>query len=96
MKIEDFILTDEICRYYRVEEKFILALHDSELIHLETKERKYYLPLAEIKEFEKMRRLHYEMNINIEGLEAIQNLLETVRRLQHEKRSLENRLRLFE
>ncbi|HLS31421.1 MAG TPA: chaperone modulator CbpM [Flavobacteriaceae bacterium] len=96
MNLEDFILTDEICTHYRVEETFILALHEHDLIHLAVVERKYYLPIEQIGEFEKMRRLHYEMNINLEGLEVVKNLLDKVNRLNQEKLRLENRLRLYE
>lgn len=96
MNLEDFILTDEICTHYRVEETFILALHERDLIHLAIVERRRYLPIEQISEFEKMWRLHYEMNINLEGLEAVKNLLDKLSRLKQEKLSLENRLRLYE
>lgn len=96
MNLEDFILADEICLRYRVEENFIFALHESELIHLRVFEKRYYLPIEQIKDFEKMRRLYYEMEINLEGLEAIKNLLDTIHQLQKEKLQLENRLRLYE
>lgn len=96
MNLEDFIRTDEICTHYRVEETFILALHEHELIHLAVVERKRYLPIAQINEFEKMRRLHYEMDINLEGLEAVKNLLDKLDELKQEKVRLENRLRLYE
>lgn len=96
MNLEDFILTDEICTHYRVEETFILALDERELIHLTIVERKRYLPIDQITEFERMRRLHYEMDINLEGLEAVKDLLNKVVRLKQEKQRLENRLRLYE
>src|SRR5699024_5625259 len=96
MTLDDLILTDDICTHYHVHETFIRALDESEIIHLKTIERKRYLPVDEIKEFEKMRRLHYQMDINLVGLEAIKNLLETIKDLQREKRRLENRLRLYE
>lgn len=96
MNLKEYILTDKIRVHYHVEEDFLRALHESELIHIEIFECKPYLPISEINEFEKFRRLHYDMEINIPGLEAIQNLLETIHRLQEEKQQLQNRLRLFE
>lgn len=96
MKFDKLILTDDICTHYHVEHTFIRALHESGIIHLTTVERREYLPVEKIGEFEKMRRLYYEMDINLEGLEAIQNLLEKVQDLQQEKQRLKNRLRLYE
>lgn len=96
MNLEDFILTDEICTHYRVEETFILDLHERDLIRLTVVGRKRYLPIEQIRDFEKMRRLHDEMNINLEGLEAVKNLLDKLNRLKKEKIKLENRLRLYE
>lgn len=96
MKSESWILTEEICSYYRVEETFIQALHENELIHLKVEERKTYFPMEEIRSFERLRRLHYEMNINLEGLAAISELLGKVKKLRQENRQLKNRLRLYE
>jgi uncharacterized membrane protein len=96
MNFENLILTDDICTHYHVEHRFIHALSESGIIQLEIVERKEYLPVKHISEFEKMRRLYYEMDINLEGLEAIQSLLEKVQRLQRDKQELKNRLRLYE
>ncbi len=96
MSIKNLISTEEICTHYRVEQQFIHTLHQSEIIQIEIVEKKKYLPLSQMDIFEKMRRLHYEMGINMEGLEAVQTLLNRVEELQQEKRILENRLRLYE
>lgn len=96
MNFENWILTDDLCTYYRVEQKFIEDLHESELIHLRVYERRYYLSMDEIGEFERMCRLHYEMEVNLEGLEVIRNLLDSVRQLQDQNRRLQNRLGRYE
>ena len=41
-----------------------------------TVEKTDYVHCDKISDFEKLRRLHYDLNINLEGLEAIENLLE--------------------
>lgn len=96
MKSDDFIFIDDICTHYQVKQTFIHALHESDIIHLKAVKRKYYLPVKEINEFEKMRRLHYEMDINLEGLAVVQNLLTKIEKLQFDKHHLKNRLRLYE
>lgn len=96
MKYEEWILIDEICVHYQVEQSFLEALNENEMIHLKRVAQKTYLSMEEIGHFEKMRRLHYEMNINLEGLEVIQLLLDKMSRLKNENRQLRNRLRIFE
>jgi len=50
----------------------------------------------EIQTIEKMIRLHYDLEINLEGIEAISHLLKRVDGLQEELTSLKNRLSLYE
>ncbi|WP_372920357.1 chaperone modulator CbpM [Salegentibacter sp.] len=96
MNLEDLIPTEEICTRYKVEHTFISSLSQSGLIRIVTVEKTEYVPSEEITEFEKLRRLHYELNINIEGLEAIYHLLKQVEKLQKQNRKLKNRLGLYE
>ena len=43
-----------------------------------------------------MIRLHYELDINIEGIDAISHLLQRVDQLQDELRIMKNRLSRYE
>lgn len=96
MNVEDWILTEDLCTHYRVEKQFIRALRDNDMLEIHTIERREYIPARQIREFERMRRLYYEMHINMEGLEVVRNLLERIGTLQHEKQALLNRLNLYE
>jgi chaperone modulatory protein CbpM len=49
----------------------------------------------ELGDMERMIRLHYELDINYAGLEAIHHLLERVREMQKELNQLRNRLGNF-
>lgn len=92
----EYIEVKEICVVYQVEHQFIEQLRDSGLLELVLIEQKHYLPYQFIPRFEKLRRLHYELQINIEGLEAIENLLERVEKLQEQNRQLKNKLSIYE
>ena len=96
MNLEDLIPTEEICTRYNVERTFISSLSQSGLIKIVTVEKTEYVPSAEITEFERLRRLHYELDINLEGLEAVYHLLKQVEKLQKQNRKLKNRLGLYE
>jgi hypothetical protein len=45
---------------------------------------------------EKIVRLYYDLDINIEGIDAVINLLQRMEDMQHEIVLLKNRLRLYE
>jgi hypothetical protein len=43
-----------------------------------------------------MIRLHHELDINVEGVEAISHLLMLIEKMQEELTVVKNRLRLYE
>ncbi|MGB8704481.1 MAG: chaperone modulator CbpM [Gillisia sp.] len=96
MNLEDLIPTEEICTRYKVEYTFIRSLSESGLLETVIIEKKDYVPSDRISDFERFRRLHYELDINLEGLEAINHLLDQVKKLQKKNRQLSNRLNLYE
>lgn len=96
MNLENWVTTDDLCAHYRVESRFVQDLHNNGLIEMHTIERHKCIPVDQISEFERMRRLHYDMHINVEGLEVVKNLLEKIDELQREKQALLNRIRLYE
>ncbi len=96
MNLNDLIAIDELCIRYKVELTFIKSLSESGLIEMISLEQKEYLHCDKITEFEKMHRLYHDLNINMEGLEAIQHLLEKLKELQKTNLKLKNRLNLYE
>jgi hypothetical protein len=96
MNLNDLIAIDELCIRYKVEYTFIRSLSESGLIEMISLEQTEYLHCDKISEFEKMHRLYHDLNINLEGLEAIQHLLEKLKELQKTNLKLKNRLNLYE
>ena len=45
---------------------------------------------------EQLARMRFDLDINLEGIEAISHLLERVDRMQREMRALQERLRVYE
>ena len=45
---------------------------------------------------EKLVRLHYHLDINVEGIDAITNLLQRMANMHHEILQLKSRLQLYE
>lgn len=93
---DDFITTVDCCTYYQVETSFIAALHNHGLISIIEKEDKEFVQIDELKKLEKYIRLHYDLNINFEGIEVVEELINRMELLQHELTRLKNRLLLYE
>ena len=96
MKNEELIPAEEICVRYKVERQFISSLYESGIINIVIVEETEYIHYDHLADFEKMMRLHKELNINLEGLEAINHLLTKINELQNDNRQLRNRLGLYE
>lgn len=85
----------QFCKHYKVPSTFINALYEYELIEIIETEKENFLKVTELNEVEKMMRLHYDLDINLEGIDAIYNLLKQVETLQGEIVTLKNRLRFY-
>jgi chaperone modulatory protein CbpM len=93
---DEFIPASEFCAGHQIELSFIRTLHESGLIETTILEGTLFLPSAELRELERLTRLHYEMDINLEGVEAISHLLKRVSDMQEEIVGLRNKLRFYQ
>lgn len=96
METNELILAEQFCNYYQVEYSFINHLQQFGLIEITSIERANYIDQNQLQKLEQLVRLHYELDINIEGLDAIAHLLDRVKNMQSEITQLKNRLKLYE
>ena len=96
MEPEKYIRITELCSYYSIDDSFVHSLRDYGLMEIVVMEDQEVIPEEQVKDFEKMLRLHYELEINLEGIDAINHLLHQIRELQEEVKSLRNRLTRWE
>ena len=96
METADLIPIQIVCKYYNIPVAFIYRLQEFELIELTVLKRDFFIHKKELRKVEKIVRLHYDLDINFEGIDAINNLLEQVNALKQEIITLHNRLRLYE
>lgn len=87
---------ENICAGYGIPASFVADLEEINLIEVETRGTVKYLHITHIQTLEKLIRLHYDLNINLEGLDVVNNLLDQVNRLREENLMLRNRLKRFE
>lgn len=96
MESENLIPLEHLCTHYQVELSFIQALTEFGLIEITTKEETHYLHNEQVNQLEKWIRMHYDLEINFEGLDAISHLLKRISRLQKELQLTRNRLSRYE
>lgn len=92
----NLIPANEFCIHHNIEISFINSLQEYGLIEMTTMEGTGFIEEDQLNEIEKMIRLHYDLNINLEGIDAIKNLLQQIQLMQQEMTGLKNRLRLYE
>ena len=96
MEPEKYISITELCTYYSVENSFIYSLKDIGLVEIIIFDEEEVIPEDQVKDFEKMLRLHHDLDINLEGLDAIHPLLNRIGDLQEEVKQLKNKLSRWE
>lgn len=96
METNNLILIEQLCIHHNIEFSFINTLQEFGLIEVIIIEDNKYIANKKIKDIEKMMRLHFELDINMEGIDAISNLLLQIDNLQKELISTKNKLRLYE
>ncbi len=96
MQKENLIPAGEFCMHYDIEFSFIHSLQETGLLTMENISGAEFIHISQLAELEKFIRLHYEFEINMQGIEAITHLLQRVKTMQDEMIVLKNKLRMYE
>lgn len=86
----------EFCIHHQIELEFIHSLHQSGLIEIDTIKEEQFIPVEQLSHLEKLVRFHYEMDINLPGIESINHLLSRITEMQVQILKLTNKLRVYE
>lgn len=93
---ENLVPADKFCIHHNIEFSFIRSLNEFGLIEITNIKKTLFIPSTQLPDVEKFIRLHYEMDINLEGIQAIAHLLQRVNTMQEEITGLKNKLRLYD
>ena len=96
MELDDLVPANEFCLHHNINISFIQSLQEYGLAEITTIEQSLFIPTEKLMDIEKLVRLHYELDINMEGIDVITQLLHRIEELQDEMKSLKNRLGLYE
>ena len=95
MMSEKKITYTECLRIYQVEATFLDELQSSGLIEIVIEEDDRYIEYNYLEEIEQFVRWHYELQINMEGIEALHHMLQQVRELQSDIEQLRGELKFY-
>ena len=91
METSNLLAVPMFCEVYNIELGFVNALHEHGLIELVTFEEIQYVQHDHLRDLERLIRLHYDLEINMEGIDVIAHLLKRVEAMQEEMLVLRNR-----
>jgi len=86
------ISREELVKIYNIEITFFDELVDEGLLHVETENEVRYLLYEDLPVFEKFTNWHYDLEINLPGLEVIHHMLQKMEDLKKKNRDLMNKL----
>lgn len=96
MKKENLVPVVDIYKHYHAEPEFINSLKEYELIEITTIEETDFIHYEQLQRLEKLVHLHYDLEINLQGIDVINHLLQRIESIQSEMVALKNKLRMFE
>lgn len=96
MATKKYILVSHFCKHAHIEKDFVQHLHEYGLVKIEERENDAFIEEKNISEIERMFRLHNDLGINFEGLDAISEMLKRVRILEKNILKLQKRLDIYE
>lgn len=96
MQEESLIPASELCVHHNIEMSFIYSLQEYGLLEMVNREETIFIPAEQLSELEKLIRMHYELNINLEGIDAIRHLLNRLETVQQEMAHLRNLLKFYQ
>ena len=93
---EEMITASEFCISHNIETSFLDELCDAGLLEVIREENTIFISHDQLPGLEKLVRWHYEMDINLEGIEVIHHLLQQMKEMQQEIRELKNKINIYE
>jgi hypothetical protein len=96
METKQYIPVALFCEHYQAEISFIMTLGELELIHITIIEGTHSLDIEDLVHIERYLRLHDELSINPEGIEAILYLQQKIDTQQKEIARLKSLLKIYE
>jgi hypothetical protein len=81
MEKDELIRMESFCMIYEIDPAFLHILEESGLVEIVNEHDQEFITAASLEQVDKFLRIHRELHINAEGLEAIAHLLKKISRI---------------
>ena len=92
---EQLIPAREFCIHHQIEMSFIYSLREYGLVDVISNEGNEYLSADKLNELEKIIRLHYDLDVNMEGIDVILHLLKQLEDAEYELNYAKKQLKVY-
>ena len=92
----ELIAVEAYCTYHHAEPAFIEALEFSGLVSVKVIDEGRFIDYEQLQQLECYTRWHYDMDINVPGIDALNNLLDKVKQMQQEMEYLKRQLAVYQ
>jgi len=96
MEITNMISEIEFCTNHNIEVSFIRSIHEIGLIELIVIDETMYFHSGQLNNLEKILRMYFDLNINLEGIDTVFQLLQKMESMQEELTILKNKIEFYE
>ncbi|MBV7440413.1 chaperone modulator CbpM [Weeksellaceae bacterium TAE3-ERU29] len=88
----NYIKIKEFCTYTKIEDSFITNLSEEGILKIEIIDDEPFVEEEIIPELEMFSRWHYDLGINLEGIDAMRHMLQRMNKMKSELEDLRRKL----
>lgn len=90
-----YIKITEYCDHEKIETSFIFDLNREGIIKIVQQEEDKCLDENDLSDIEMFSRWHYELGVNLEGIDAMRHMLTRMKNMQLEIKNLQQKLDFY-
>ena len=91
----ELIIINDYCHNCHIDPSFIALLNDEGLVEIRTEDGERYLLVDQLPDVERYTRMYYDLAISLEGIDAINHLLNRMNDMRSEINMLRAQLNIY-
>ena len=96
MSNNELISIQKISIHHHLDEQFIESIESFQLVEFVEKDSDKYVYVEQLPTLEKIIRLYYDLEVNMQGIDVINNMLNKMDAMHKNIQQLQNKLKLYE
>ena len=96
METYQLIKFEDVCIHHDLDTGFVETIKTFEIINFIVKDNVHYIAIDDMPVIERVIRLHYDLQINMEGIAVINRMRSKIENLQETIQKLQNKLAVYQ